>query len=176
MEAHDRAMARQSQANRAKREFADRQHVSTVDDIKRVLSELDPHNRVNSPMSDAPVSAQISTKNAQKQNITVNVSANTSSKTHRDMILEAIGMLRKRRELSEKLESQKKPVLVNGREMNAPDLLNLTSKLAIDPIIERVTGGHRDGELICWDLDDGYTYKYDIFRHKLTRIQRERHD
>jgi len=43
--------------------------------------------------------------------------------------------------------------------------------LAIDPIISRLLGAYRDNELICWDLADGYTYRYDIFTHKLSRVK-----
>ena len=39
----------------------------------------------------------------------------------------------------------------------------------VDALIKQWLGGHRDGTMICWDLADGWTYRYNIYDHRLTR-------
>jgi hypothetical protein len=173
MERYEQAAARRQQAQ-ANEQQAQAPQVRTIADIKRVLKELDPSNKVNAPQSNTPIVTQMNGNDDKDRPVVFQVTANSTSKTHRDIIRDGIDVIRQRRLTAERFghEKQEEPVIVNGRPMTPPPLLNLESALGVDPIIERVTGGYRTGELICWDLADGFTYKYNIFEHRLTRAER----
>lgn len=173
MERHERAMARQAQAKQLAARALETPKVNSVNDIKKVITELDPGNRLNMPMSDQVITTSLDSRDKDNRQVTYQVSAKTKTKTHRDIIIEGLDIIRRRQQLAADIESQAQPVTVNGRVMHAPPLINPDTELSIDPIIKRVTGGYRNGIYICWDLPDGYTYKYDAFVHRLTRIKRD---
>jgi hypothetical protein len=63
-------------------------------------------------------------------------------------------------------------VEVNGRMMQPMKISNDVSGLYwVDNLITHWLGGRRDGVMICWDIGT-YTYKYDAYTHKLTRVSR----
>ncbi len=172
MERFEQAMARQEQA-KYREQMAQQPIVTSVNDIKRVIAMFDPSNRLNKPIPNTNIQAQLVGSTDDNRKATFNLSASSASKTERDIIMDGINALRRRKQLLDKVEAAQQPMTVNGVEMKSAPLINTDGALGIDPIIRRATGGYRKGEAICWDLSDGYTYKYDIFQHKLTRFKRE---
>lgn len=151
--------------------------IRDVNDIKMVLKEFDPNNKINESSS-----VQISTKmrcatggNDNRQQ-DLSISADVTACTHRSMVLEALGELLSRKRNCEKAADKYAKVerpIINGKVMSALPVTQSIKELSIDEVIYRVTGGKRDDIYIVWKLDDGFNYKYDIFSHKLTR---EKHD
>ena len=66
-------------------------------------------------------------------------------------------------------------VLINGRSVKPLKIDGVDCVSVVDRLIRDWFGGYRDGILICWDLPDGYTYRYDITNHRLTRINNVKH-
>jgi len=101
------------------------------------------------------------------------VTAETLSKTRRTILLEGFETIRRQAEIRKTINDRTEAIEVNGKLMFPPRLAEAEVMVYIDPLIRRWMGGERRGVLICWDLDDGYTYKYDIFVHKLSRSKNE---
>ena len=168
MESVGRANARKNAASVNEQSAYEAVIIRTIDDIKKVIDELSPNRNNNTKTTT--VSTVMTFRNDKNVKINQSVSAKVSEQSHRDMIMDGISVLRNRKEIVEKIGNNCGEVLVNGKTMKSPPVINLTSELPIDQIIGHVTGGYRDGEHICWDLD-GYQYRFDIFMHNLTRVK-----
>jgi hypothetical protein len=135
------------------------------------VAELDPVR--NPPCEVVPLRATIDVQ-ADGKTETYAVSADTKSKSKRDMLIEGLSILRKRAEHAEQAVAMQEEVEVNGRIITPPKLGSGTvGHIWVDPLIKQWLGGQRDGTIVYWDLDDGFRYKYDIFQHKLTRVARD---
>lgn len=168
MEQLDKALARQQQ--RLSPNILKPVEVHTVEDIKRLVAQLDP--KKNPTQRTIPigtiVSAQDETTGTEQR---YRVSAPTKSKSKRDMLIEGLDIIRNRIESEDKY-ADTASVEVNGKTMKFAAVgAGSLGKTWVDPLISQWLGGYRDGVHICWNLDDGYIYKYDIYEHKLTRIE-----
>lgn len=136
--------------------------VRTIDDIKRVIAELDPSRPNNSQ------EISISTVLADNEK-SYAVSASGKSKSRREHLVEGLELVKKQIETSGKavLEASNS-IEVNGHIMKPPQISGGKGKYWVDPIIKHWLGAYRDDIFICWDID-GYQYRYDIFEHKLSR-------
>jgi len=149
---------------------ADPAVVRKFDDIKRVLSEVDPKN--NSVASEITINTNIASTEDGK-NVTYRVSAPSKSKSKREMIMEGLDVLKRQREAVEKMQLNAGSIEVNGVEMKPPSFGDGESSRAwVDPLIKHWLGAYRRELLICWDVD-GYHYEYDIYEHKLVRSKLE---
>jgi hypothetical protein len=144
--------------------------IQSVSDIKRLVAELDPQR--NPPQLDIPLAT---TMDVMENNASVRyrVEVNTRSKTKRDMLIEGLNIIKNRINMEERLSQVGEAVEVNGVLMKPAHLgAGATSHCWVDPLIRQWLGGYRDGVLICWDLQDGFVYRYDVFHHRLTRVER----
>jgi hypothetical protein len=138
--------------------------VHSLKDIKRVVSELDP--KKNPESQDVQIATQL-----EAEGETYEVRANTKSRSKRDMLVEGLSVIKRRVEIEDQLNDGGEAVEINGLQMRPAIIGSGTEGRSwVDPLIAQWTGGFREGLHICWDLD-GYRYKYDIFEHKLTRIE-----
>jgi len=176
MENIQRAMNRQKSVQQQAEAF-DAPIINTVNDIKRVLHELDPSIRLNQSQEDIKLTTDLIGSDGRKST-NFQVQTITSSKSHRQILLEGFRVIKQRLETAEKLAKEEtiRAVEVNGRPMTPPAAVNTEGRHAIDAIIERLLGAHREGQFICWDLSDGYTYRYEIFQHRLIRVLRDAGD
>jgi hypothetical protein len=169
MEAFDREYARQ--AGRLDPTKVTRPvEVDTLADIKRVLAEFDPSFKQNQKQREIPVQTEmVITKD--EHPVTYRVQAPTVSKSKRDLLLEGLAVIKNRAVAAEQL-AEAEVIVVNGRDMRPASLGNGVAGASwVDPLIKQWLGGRRDGVHICWDLADGYTYRYDAFSHQLTRVE-----
>lgn len=146
--------------------------IQTVGDIQAVLKQLDPSDRLNKPVGDVTLTAQMEARDDRDKSRLFQVNSKSSNQNHRDILIEGFALLRRRKDVAEAADQKtEEPVIViNDREMPPPDVITGDdASLAIDPLIERLLGGYRNGNHICWDLSDGFTYRYEIFQHRLTR-------
>lgn len=165
MEAMDKIRARD--ARRLSPDILKPVTVHTVDDIKRVIGELSPGY---SHSDQAQVSTMMETK-TDTGSATFRVSATTSSKSKRDHIIDGLDVIKKKMDIA---QHKQQDLLINGTKV-APAQLgsSVDAQHWVDPVIKHWLGGYRSGLHICWNIGDGYTYKYDIYAHRLTRIQDE---
>ena len=176
MESVQKAMARQRTAQNNAEAF-EPPAINNIGDIQHILQQLDPSAKVNQTADDVEISTELIGSDGRKStNFLVNT--NTSSKSYRQILIEGFQVIKQRFDTAEKLASEEsiRSVEVNGKLMSPPPLVNTESRLAMDAVIERLLGGHRNGQYICWDLSDGYTYRYEIFQHRLTRVYRNAGD
>lgn len=146
--------------------------VNNIGDIKRLVSQLDP--KKNPVQQTVPVGAIVSAHDeATGKEQQFQVSAPTKSKSKRDMLIEGLDVIKTRME-SEDRYTNTAVVEVDGKPMRAAAVgTGILCKTWVDPLISQWLGGYRDGVNICWDLGDGFIYKYDIYEHKLTRIEKD---
>lgn len=141
--------------------------IHSLNDIKRYIAELDPAK--SQPQHDVKLNAKMEAPDENGKVVTYAVSANTRSKSKRDMLLEGFAIIKSRMEKLAHADVGE-DVEINGRLVTPPKLGDSVAGHSwIDPLIRQWLGGTRDGMLICWNLD-GYRYMYDIFTHKLTRV------
>ena len=146
--------------------------ITTAEDIRHVLLVLDPAARFNTKSDDVQLAAQMEGTDQHNNRHTFKVSIKTKIISHRDILLAGFNMLKQRQMLNEDALEAQIPIKVDGAEMLPPAVLSNPEFISIDPIIKRLLGGYRKGCFIQWDLVDGYTYKYDIYGHRLTRFLR----
>jgi hypothetical protein len=140
--------------------------VRTVDDIKIILSDLDPARSVASKDIDIVTLMDVPNGNPNQR---YQVTAKTRSKTRREYLIEGMEIVRKTIEISEE-----EPIvtMVNGIEVKPARMLDRTTMRAwVDNLISHWLGAAREGLLITWKLEDGYQYNYEIYGHKLTRTK-----
>lgn len=144
--------------------------VQSAADIKRLVMQLDPAQ--NPPQSEIPLGATmeaVDDKTGRPQRYAV--SASTRSKSKRDILIEGLDIIKNRIEKEQQQDDQQ-TVEVNGIPMRTARIgAGSTGRTWVDPLIRQWLGGHREGIHICWDLKDGYIYRYNIYEHKLTRIE-----
>jgi hypothetical protein len=173
MSIYDAAINRQQRVRDNARAFQP-PDIHNADDIKRVLINLDPHNKLNINAGNITISTNmVGTIDGHTQRA-FSVNATTTTQTYRQMIIEAFALIKRREEAANNLtKSANTEVLINGKSMTPPPVIDMQPRLAVDSVIERLLGGHRDGLRIRWDLADGYSYFYDVMQHRLTRTQRD---
>lgn len=145
--------------------------IHTVDDIRKVLSNLDPSSKLNAKVPDTDIMAKLTGSDGHSPQ-TFRVNATTVTKSYRQIIAEALQIIRNREEAQLKAAAAQSAVDVNDHRMTPPPVIATEARLYIDGIIERLLGAYRRGVLICWDLPDG-TYQYDVFLHKLVKVTSE---
>lgn len=145
--------------------------ISTVDDIKSVLVEFDPKHKNNQFQSEPPLAAKFRGRlnDRSDHHVDFQATATASPCTHRSMLMDAMKDLAERRDLAAKMEEAEEPLYVDGHPMRRVPAIQTNMELPIDSVIRRVMGGYRDGLDVCWDLSDGYTYRYNVFGHALSR-------
>ena len=160
----------QAESNRQRFESVD---VKTLADIKRVIGQFEPHARLNAKLDDVVLSADMTGTDPTNKSQKFHVSATTKTNSLRDVIIEGLNVVKRREDTATKTVDKAIPVLVDGKEMKPPSLIAEHNFMAIDPVITRTLGGYRHGHFVQWDLADGYTYRYDMFEHRLSRFKTE---
>jgi len=150
--------------------------VRTASDIKRVLTQLEPHSRLNMKLDDVVLMADMPGTDTDSRGRMFRVSARTKTHSPRDILLEGFKVIKQREDMAAKAIEQELPVAVNDKEMKPPPVIAEDGFISIDPIISRMLGGYRSGCFIQWNLADGFTYRYDIFSHRLTRFETEKRE
>lgn len=138
--------------------------IKSVNDIRRVLSDLDPKRSVDAAQVNVKAEV-VDVENSQRFAVT----APTKSKSKREIILDGLNILKAQAEAT--LNGKAKPIVLNGRIIQPP-VIKSPQDMWVDPIIKRWLGAYRKGLMVCWDLE-GYTYMYDIWEHKLSRVQHD---
>ena len=176
MESIQRAMARQNKTKQSAEAF-EPPVINAANDIKRVLAQLDPSRRQNQPHDGVQVLADLTGSDGRKST-NFQVHTTTLSKSYRQILLDGFQVVKQRTETAEQLvhEETVHAIEVDGKAMVPPAVVNTEGRYAMDSIIERLLGGYRDGRFVCWNLSDGYTYRYEIFQHRLTRVLRNAGD
>lgn len=141
--------------------------VKYLSDIKRLLLELEPKS---SSGHDVVISSSMIAEDANGRNVTYKLSAVTSDQSKRAMIVDGMKAVRARLELSNRVKSDVKPVVINGREMTPIVRPIAPAHCWVDDLLQRWFGATRDGLRICWDVEEG-RFLYDIFEHKLFRAK-----
>jgi len=148
--------------------------IRTASDIKRVLAQLEPSATINTSASDVTLAAEMTGTDTENRSQKFRVSAKTKTSSVRDVLLEGLNMVKQREEAAAQVRDEQIPIAVDGKEMKSPSVMAENNFIAIDPVIGRTLGGYRCGHYIQWDLSDGFTYRYDIFVHRLTRFKTEK--
>jgi hypothetical protein len=168
MEALERALSRRNLSLDDK--IFDNVVVRSVNDIKRLIAEFDPN--VSQQQSAISISSVIES-NEDGRRVMHPVTTETKSRTRREFLVEGLTIARDRLNLADTTAVSAIPVVVNGVQMLPPRFADsVEGHMWVDPLIKRWLGGYREGNMICWDLQDGFTYRYDIFQHKLTRLKK----
>lgn len=153
-----RAQEEARQAKRLPPSIIDPVKARSLNEIKGVIATLAAVSSSN------PVQLSTNVKTGEGE---MKLSVNTKSRSHREMIIDGLA------DVKRKLDTQNaegESIEINGVMMKPSKLADQAKAFHyVDPIISRYTGGYRDGYHICWNLSDGYKYKYDIFEHKLIR-------
>lgn len=144
--------------------------VETVTDIKSLLTEFDPAE--NKPSPEIPLTTDMRVKDQTQGTKTYRLTSRTKSKSKRDILVEGFNILKSRLAMNEAIVDKFESVEINGREMKPAAFGDgVTGTSWVDPLIRQWFNAHREGMMICWNLRDGYKYKYDLFEHKLTRVK-----
>ena len=163
MEALERAVAREAQ--RLSSSILDPIVINSIDDVKRALVDFDPNK--NKIQSEVPISVIMNSDGK-----TYSVNTKTKSKSKRDLLLEGLDVVKKKMAAEDDMGRNIESVTINNRQMKPASLNSgVQCHSWIDPLIKHWLGGYRNGTDICWDLFDGYHYKYDAYTHKLTRVK-----
>jgi hypothetical protein len=151
--------SRERSARRLDESILDPVEIRSVNDIKKILLEFDPSK--NSTHKSIPIKADLTAD--QKYAVT----ASTTSRSKRDMLLEGFSIIKRQ------LKAQNEevvPVNVDGIDMLPAATGDAAHTFSwIDPLVKQWMGGERKGLFIYWGIDDEQ-YKYDIYVHKLTKV------
>lgn len=170
MESLDKEFARQE--SRVNPKSFEPVSVSTMTDIKAVVSRFDPAK--NKSQGTIPLTTRLTGSDSEGNQQTYQVTADTKSKSQRDMLIEGLDIIRKRIDAETEAENSEEVLTINGREMKPASLgSGVHSHSWVDPLIKQWMGGRREGIKIYWELADGYRYEYDIYGHKLTRFSND---
>lgn len=147
--------------------------VNNLNDLKAALRELDPATALaqSIPISTELVGGATDTEGREIQ-AKYRVSSSTESQSKREILLNGFRLIKAKRDMVTTAKEKVDPVIVNGREMQAPVVDSVGAYMWVDPLIERWFNGYRDGLHICWDLPEG-KYKYDIFEHRLFKVKKD---
>lgn len=162
----EEALDREQLAARNKSTFVTRPRiVSSVQDIQNILSELHPaYNKT----SVAPIDVQI----VDSDNNSHRVQSQSISRGKREIILEALQIVKTRHET---VVADSPKIEINGSPINTTKLIIDGGNFVwIDNLIKHWFGAYRDNLDICWDLNDGFVYKYNIWEHKLFKHSKSR--
>lgn len=161
---------RNRQSKRLSNDILKPVEVHSLDDIKRVVAQLDPHKNIAS--AEVPVATTLMAENEAGEHLKVQLSANTKSKSKREILIEGLDIIKRWVENKERMLQSGVATEVDGISMR-PAMIGDVSKGAtwVDRLIMQWLGGFRNGTYICWDLNDGFLYKYDIYAHKLSRTE-----
>jgi len=168
----ERELARRTQSELNRQRF-EPPVIRTASDIKRVLAQLEPNSRLNIKTDDVTLATNMIGTDANNRNQTYHVSAKTKTSSARDVLIEGLNVVKQREETAQAVRDKRAVVAVNGKEMKSPPVIAENSFSSVDPVISRTLGGYRSGYFIQWDLIDGFTYRYDIYNHRLTRFKTE---
>lgn len=123
----------------------------TLDDLKRLLRELDPKLSQDQSIT---LNAEIA-----EDGVATDVKAVATIKSKRSMLLFGFDKIKSI------TNSNKDEVL---EEFLSPVSIDIGGLHWLDQLIQRWFGAVREGLTIVWHLKDG-TFKYDIYNHKLTK-------
>jgi len=168
----ERELARRNQSELNRQRF-EAPVIRTASDIKRVLAQLEPNSRLNVKTDDVTLAVNMLGTDANNRSQTYHVSAKTKTSSARDILIEGLNIVKQREEAAQEVRDRRAVVAVDGKEMKSPPVIVENNFSSIDPVISRTLGGYRNGHFIQWDLSDGFTYRYDIYNHRLTRFNTE---
>lgn len=159
----DNEAARRQMAEDNKRKFnLDRKArfkppvVRNKEDIKRILQEL------GTGMPGSNISAVVDITDDEGKAAKVKVSSASPNKTRYAMLRDGLAIFKNRID-SNKTDSE---LTINNKKMKQPAIMGNPTHSWIDSVIERWTGGKRDGFLIVWTIGSN-KYYFDIFEMKL---------
>lgn len=161
--------ARERAYRRYSNDILDPVKINNLNDIKIVLTELDPNKNKQSDI--VRVSADIEVKDNGATELH-RVYSDTRSKSKRDQLVEGFELIRKRIESVDSVKNltNNDGLVENGIKPISTRLLSNSDGVTwLDPLIRQWLGGYRSGMYVMWNISSG-TYKYDIFSHKLTRV------
>lgn len=164
-------MARRTQSELNRQRF-ESVAIRTVSDIRHVLAQLEPNARFNAKTEDVTLTIKMTGTDIDSKSKPFKVSAKTKTNSARDVLIDGLNMIKQREDAAAKVSGERASIDVNGKEMKSPPVIAENSFASIDPVISRMLGGYREGHFVQWDLSDGYTYRYDIFAHKLTKFKK----
>ena len=170
MEAYEKALERERA--RIDPRTAEPVTIRNLNELKRVLVEFAPHARQNTPHSKVKISTTMVARDERDQQQNYVLSADTQSLSRREMIIEALDLIRTRKEVAQKSSKQDpENIEINNKLMSpvAP-FVDENAPMAIDRLIHHWMGGVRKGEFIYWELDNKI-YKYDVRQHRLTCLE-----
>lgn len=168
MEAFEKAAARDQ--FRLDKSILEPVVVKSLNDIKRVISEFDPARQKQH--GSLPLSTILESDDDGGNKVKYSVSASTTSKSRRQILVEGFDLLKNRQDNLESVGDSIEEFEVNGKNYKPAQLHNNTTGMSwVDPLIMQWLGGKRKEMLITWDIGDGYEYRYDIYAHSLTRIE-----
>lgn len=159
-----RDYAQQREAMRRGAEVFEAPKVKSLDDIRRLLVELDP---TRSTKDVKPVKAQLVGKSSDGDPVKYALTMPITSQSKYSLLLDGFIALQTQQEAFEKSRTEAEPVLVNGREMRPVVPNPVSTHYWVDDVIARWLGATREGLFICWHMPGGLVYKYDIFQHRL---------
>ena len=140
--------------------------VASLEDITSLVSQLAPADK----QPDVQISTVMTVKSTPQDGPQKwLVRANTASRTRRDVIINGLTQVKNAMSLAEASGASESAVAVNGRPMKPARVPGCVERFEVDEVIELWLGAKRDGVDIVWSLPDGHVYRYDAFRHKLTR-------
>ena len=168
----ERELARRTQSELNRQRF-EAPTIRTASDIKRVLAQLEPNSRLNVKTDDVTLAVNMVGTDANNRSQTYHVSAKTKTSSARDVLIEGLNVIKQREEAAQAIRDKRAVIAVDGKEMKSPPVIAENSFSSVDPVISRTLGGYRSGYFIQWDLADGFTYRYDIYNHRLTRFKIE---
>jgi hypothetical protein len=137
--------------------------------------QLEPNSHLNIKTDDVTLAAKMAGTDTYNHKQIFNVSAKSKTSSARDMLIEGLDVVKQREEAAAKIANNMASVDVNGKAMKSPPVISESGFATIDPVISRMLGGYRSGHFIQWDLSDGFTYRYDVYIHRLTRFKTESH-
>jgi len=157
---------KERERRRYSKDILDPVQVNSLVDIQRIVASFDP-------AKNPPRPAIVVRSNMLFDGGNVNVSAESRAKSKRDLIIEGLDNLKKRISIQNEMAKRAEPIYVNNKPM-LPASMKSGELVGtwVDPLIRQWTGGYRDGLLICWNIGDGYIYRYNIYEHRLTRVKK----
>jgi hypothetical protein len=140
--------------------------VRSLNDIKRLVAELDPGTQ------RSPSIVNVATK-MESEGQTFDVVVPTKSRTKREILTDVLGMIARRQETRIPVPTTE-AVVVDGMPFKPAAIPDGSSGHNwIDHMIKQWFGAYRSGHYICWRLPDGFDYSYDVLTHQLTRTKHD---
>ena len=159
----EKALARES--NKLSRDIFQPKVVNNLNDIMRLLSELDPKHSI--PSKEVQLATLMNSTDDGKNN-TYKVTAVTKSKNKREILIDGLDLVKRQINAADHISKSMSPTEVNGIMM-LPPKFGRNGQVWVDPLIKQWLGGYRDGLDICWDIGPEQ-YRYNIYEHKLARV------